>query len=105
MSQDKGSGGFLSRLRAGVRRTGSRIATVLGRSDASEEMLEELEEALIGADVGVNLTSRLLDGLRQQLPRNVSLREALEAELVGILEQSGSGKKSLFDELSEHPEV
>ncbi|MGH9206188.1 MAG: signal recognition particle receptor subunit alpha, partial [Acidimicrobiales bacterium] len=43
---------------------GGRVASVLSRSAIDDDSWDELEEALIGADVGVATTSALLDELR-----------------------------------------
>ena len=42
------------------------LGSVLSRSDIDDETWDELEEALIRADVGVALTSELLDDLRDR---------------------------------------
>ncbi len=43
------------------------IAGVLGRSGITDESFEDLEEALLRADVGVGITDELLDGLRAKV--------------------------------------
>jgi len=73
------------------------LGSVLSRSDITEETWEELEEALIRADVGVGLTSRLLDELRttvkeQGITEPQALVDALKAELTAKLEE---GDRSL----------
>lgn len=88
--------GFLDKLRAGLSKTKNAI---FGRIDAllklfvrvDEDLLEELEELLITADVGVNTTEEILDRLREEIkdgrlkePEQIkdSLRVIL-AELIG----------------------
>jgi fused signal recognition particle receptor len=69
------------------------LAAILGRKALSEESLEELETALLGADVGVTATERLLEDLRDRWKRSDSaadaralLKESL-AELLSPLER------------------
>src|SRR5437764_3403850 len=45
----------------------TRVSSVLARSGIDEETWEELEEALITAEVGVATTTSLLDGLRSRV--------------------------------------
>jgi fused signal recognition particle receptor len=73
------------------------LGSVLARSDITEETWEELEEALIRADVGVALTTQLLDELRgtvreQGITEPQALVDALKAELTAKLEE---GDRSL----------
>jgi fused signal recognition particle receptor len=73
------------------------LGSVLSRSDITEETWEELEEALIRADVGVALTTQLLDELRstvkeQGITEPQPLVDALKAELTAKLEE---GDRSL----------
>ncbi len=62
------------------------IAGVLGRTGITEESFEELEEALLRADVGVRITEELLEGLRQrvkdkEITEPDALLDALQAEM------------------------
>jgi len=88
---------FRDRLSKARSTFSSYLGSVLSRSDITEETWEELEEALIRADVGVGLTSRLLDELRatvkaQGITEPQALVDALKAELTAKLEQ---GDRSL----------
>ena len=56
--------GFFDKLRQGLSKTGSGIAAIFTGSGIDDEFYEELEEALIMADVGMATTDKLLDGLR-----------------------------------------
>ena len=58
---------WTSRLRAGLRRTGSSIASVFTGTTIDEALYEELESALVLADTGVKATQFLLDTLRQRV--------------------------------------
>jgi fused signal recognition particle receptor len=73
------------------------LGSLLSRSDITEETWEELEEALIRADVGVGLTTRLLDELRatvkaEGITEPQALLDALKAQLTTELE---AGDRSL----------
>ncbi len=59
--------GWLGKLRAGLRKTGSSIATVFTGTQIDEALYEQLEEALLMADAGVNATQFLLDDLRRRV--------------------------------------
>ncbi|MGD8710016.1 MAG: signal recognition particle receptor subunit alpha, partial [Ectothiorhodospiraceae bacterium] len=66
----EGRRGWLRRLRSGLRRTGSGLATVfLGRKTIDDDLLEELETLLLMADVGVEATQRIIDDLTERLKR------------------------------------
>jgi fused signal recognition particle receptor len=80
--------GTTERLRRGLAATRRRLAdqldAVFGRGPRSMDvMLEELEETLIGADVGVRTTAALLEPLR-----HVSPAEATPARLRGVLQET-----------------
>jgi fused signal recognition particle receptor len=66
---------------------------VLGRSGITEESFEDLEEALLRADVGVKVTMDLIDGLRAKVAAKEvtdpqGLLDALQAEMVSRLDGS-----------------
>ena len=68
------------------------LGSMLSRSDITEETWEELEEALIRADVGVTRTTLLLDDLRstvkeQGITEPAALVEALKAQLKEALSE------------------
>ncbi len=58
---------WLDKLRAGLRKTGSSIASVFSRTLIDDQLYEELEEALLLADTGVKATSFLLDDLKRRV--------------------------------------
>jgi fused signal recognition particle receptor len=80
-------GGELRRaLAATGRRFRERLDSALGR--ATDEQLEALEEALLGADVGARTTTLLLERVRRHAGRSDdpgALRRALRAELLAML--------------------
>ena len=59
--------GWLSRLTAGLRKTGSSIATVFTGTQIDDALYEELETALLMADTGVKATEHLLADLKKRV--------------------------------------
>jgi len=59
--------GWLDRLKAGLRKTGSGLATVFTGTRIDEDLYEELEGALLMADTGVKATEHLLKDLRRRV--------------------------------------
>lgn len=90
-------GKFLERFKQGLAKTreglSGKIREVLGRSPGlDEDALDEIEEVLIRADVGVNATLRIIDRLREHLREGPApdqtghwVRALLEDELLEIL--------------------
>ena len=72
----------LTRTRAGVLQ---RILPLLGRDRLDPSSVSELEEALLGADVGVRMTERLIRSVEQSSSRGTAVRERLEQEVLAIL--------------------
>ncbi len=94
-SEDGGRSGWLERLRQGLTKTreqlGSRLSGLFGAARPLDEAFyEELETALITADVGVAATAHLLDELRLRARRapiadSAQLRQVLQAALYELL--------------------
>jgi fused signal recognition particle receptor len=59
--------GWLDKLKAGLRKTGSSIATVFTGTQIDENLYEELETALLLADTGVKATEHLLQDLKRRV--------------------------------------
>src|SRR5262249_52923455 len=59
--------GWLDRLTAGLRKTGSSISQVFTGGQIDEAFYEELETALLMADTGVKATQHLLDEVRRRV--------------------------------------
>ena len=59
--------GWLDRLKAGLRKTGSSITTVFTGTQIDDALYEELEEALLMADTGVKATMHLLADLKRRV--------------------------------------
>jgi fused signal recognition particle receptor len=89
---------FSARFRRAVAATreslSERIDTVFqGRKQIDAELLDELEEALIAADIGVPTTLHILETVRRGLARNQindidALKQAIKTELLNILRAS-----------------
>ena len=72
------------------------VGSVLSRTSIDDETWDELEEALVRADVGVALTGDLLEGLRARVKAEgikspEALVEALKAGLEAMLEEGDRG--------------
>jgi fused signal recognition particle receptor len=89
-------GGWLARLRQGLAKTreqlGGRLAGLFGVARPIDAAFyEELEAALIAADVGVAATTHLLEALRRRARRDgiadsAGLKQALQAALRELME-------------------
>ena len=80
------------------------IAGVLGRTGITDESFEDLEEALLRADVGVAISDELLDGLRarvksKEITEPEALLDALQEEMASRLR--GSERSLTFEERGE----
>jgi fused signal recognition particle receptor len=90
-SDDQGaSGGFLARLRKGLNRSASWLAGLVPGRKVDAEVLEELETRLLAADVGVEVTNRILGDLHRRVARNEladveALSGVLRADLLAVL--------------------
>ena len=82
--------GWLDRLKNGLHRTRVNIIGLFTGGKVDEDFLEELEFALISADMGVSTVSELLGKLRDTiqlkgLKTQEEVREALREEIVALL--------------------
>ncbi len=96
--------GLFDRLKSGLSRTAERLARrfdeIAGRADEAPaaagpgvETLEALEELLLGADVGLGATTRLVDGVRRRAGGGATLRAALTDEITAIFDGVPSGER------------
>ena len=65
---------LLERLKAGIQKTREGLVdrledAIAGRKEIDAALLEELEYALITADIGVNTASEILESIRQRVDR------------------------------------
>lgn len=82
--------GWLERLKSGLHRTRVNIIGLFTGGKVDEDFLEELEFALISADMGVSTVAELLTKLRDTiqlkgLKTQDEVREALREEIVALL--------------------
>lgn len=76
--------GWLDRLRQGLEKTRALIKR--GFSNISAEDLEELEVALLSADVGPKITERLLEELKAKwkMSPNEQLSSLLKSSIISL---------------------
>lgn len=126
----KEKAGFLSRLRRGLNKTGEQIGSgvlrvITGRINLDETMMEELEEAFITADVGMETATMLINSLRDAVERKSItkadqvkqfLRKEIEKlltinspsavtgkpHLILVVGVNGSGKTTTIGKLASH---
>jgi fused signal recognition particle receptor len=84
-------GGWLSRLRHGLEKTRVNIVGLFSGGVVDANFLDELEMALISADVGVATSARLIDSLRTRiklggLKTQEEVRLALRDEIAALLQ-------------------
>ncbi len=89
---------FSARFRRAVAATRESLSEKLdtvfqGRKQIDDELLDELEEALIGTDIGVTTTLEILDSVRRGIARKSindldALKQAIKDELLKILRAS-----------------
>jgi len=82
----------ISRVGLGLRKTReafmARLRAALGSGAEREQLYEELEEALIGADVGVEASARIVGAVRERLTNDArpeTVRTALKDEIERVL--------------------
>ncbi len=73
---------WLGRLKAGLRKTSSSIATVFTGTKIDDALYEELEDALLMADTGVKATQHLLDDLKRRVKEHKATDPAAVKELL-----------------------
>jgi fused signal recognition particle receptor len=99
---------FRSRMSKARNALGGTLLGIRTRGGITDETWEDLEEALLRADVGVRVTDDLLTGLRtkvkaKEVTEPIQLLEALQAEMV---ERLAPADRSLrFDDVPDGPNV
>ncbi len=86
---------LLDRLKAGIQKTRAGLMekiedAVSGRKEIDAEVLEELEYALITADIGTRTTAEILERIRQRVERHqvadsAQLKSLIKEHLLEIL--------------------
>ncbi len=89
--------GFFDRLKKGLNKTRENLTNkieklIIGYADIDDAFLDELEETLIMADVGVTTTEKLMAAVRKGIKKKEinspeDLKPFLAREIAGILEQ------------------
>lgn len=94
---------FFDKLKTTVSKTaqalvGNVVDTVSDEAEFSEFVLDDMEDILIAADLGVNYASELTDKLRHQSKIKPSeVKNFLEEEFLKILETAGSSELNFKD--------
>src|SRR5271165_1628702 len=88
--------GLLERLKAGIQKTRAGLMEKLedafsGRKEIDAQVLEELEYALITADIGTSTTNEILERIRQRVERHqvgdsAELKNLIREHLLEILQ-------------------
>ena len=88
-------GGFFSRMKEGLSKSRKNLADgmvniLIGGKEIDDELLEEVEEQLLVADIGVEATKTIITNLTERTARgdliySHSLYKALQEELVALL--------------------
>lgn len=83
------------RLKKGLQKTSDSLLqrlgkAIAGKSSVDEDVLDNLEEALITADVGINTTLKIIEKLQQRVARNkylstAELNQMLKEEIAALL--------------------
>lgn len=94
--QGRQKGSWFNRMKTGLTKSRKNLAEgmvniLIGGKEIDDELLEEVEDQLLVADIGVNATNRIIKSLTEQTARGDliyahSLYKALQTELVDILE-------------------
>jgi fused signal recognition particle receptor len=89
---------LLERLKAGVQKTRAGLMdrledTFAGRKEIDADLLDELEYALITADIGVKTASEVLESVRQRVDRKLAgdaaqVKQLIRDHLLDVLEAS-----------------
>ncbi len=89
---------LLERLKAGIQKTRAGLLdrledAVAGRKEIDADLLDELEYALITADIGVNTATEILENIRQradrkQLANPAEIKQLIAQHLLEVLEAS-----------------
>nr|WP_223193115.1 signal recognition particle-docking protein FtsY [Psychrobacter ciconiae] len=93
--KEKESGSWFNRMKSGLTKSRKNLAEgmvniLIGGKEIDDELLEEVEDQLLVADIGVSATNRIIKSLTEQTARgdliySHSLYKALQSELVDIL--------------------
>ena len=95
--------GFFDKLKQGLTKTKESINDKINNvfsnfRKVDEELLEELEEALIMSDIGIETSTKIISNLRDKIKKEKiedeeQVKEALREEIENILEISDNSLK------------
>lgn len=106
----EGKKGLFRRFRDGLRKTtrgiGDAVGGVFGRASLDDDAIDAIEEALYGADFGVETAGEVIDAIRSEYRRNKELRGKEAAEIgARVLEGILEGAEGRFAPSGEKPAV
>ncbi|MFZ4627516.1 MAG: signal recognition particle-docking protein FtsY [Blastocatellia bacterium] len=100
--EGESASGLLNRFRRAISATRETLAvrldeTVHGKRQIDAATLDELEESLIGADIGVQTTLEILEEVRRQVDRQAlrdvdQLKAVIRQRLLAILQQAAASR-------------
>ena len=77
---------WFSKLKEGLTKTGSWFAGLFGAERIDDEFYDELEEAMILADMGMDTAEKLLDELKAAVRRDkLTARDEARSALIGLI--------------------
>jgi len=81
---------------------GKLAKSIAGKTTVDESFLDDLEEALVGADVGVQTTVKIIDRLEARVARDkyintAELNRIMREEIIAMLAENGQAKTVGFD--------
>ena len=98
--EEEPKSGFFARLKSGLQKTRSSLACgleniVQGKAKVGPELLEELEETLLIADVGMETTAFILEDLKKDVAQNRirsndEVLEQLKGRMIEVLSQNNN---------------
>lgn len=101
------SGEKKEQLNKGLEKTktsvfGKLTRAIAGRTTVDDSFLDELEEVLVSADVGVETTLKIIDRLQLRVARDkflnsAELHEILRQEITALLDESNGNNEVKFD--------
>lgn len=75
-AENKSAGGWFSRMKSGLSKSRKNLAEgmvniLIGGKEIDDELLEEVEDQLLVADIGVEATNRIITNLTEQTARGI----------------------------------
>lgn len=107
--------GFVERLREGLNKTRQNLIgrvgdAIIGKSKIDDDLIDEIEDILLQTDVGVSMTSKIIDTIRDRVhkekvsdPKDVI--PLLKDEIKAVFSEERTPSESLISELPDRPYV